>query len=175
MKKVNFTDETDSKYSTVNNYTLDSVFVATSYLIGSESVFVYDSLEVERSDTLIHYDNIKGSYSYLEIPLEISYTIIKSKKFTVNVMTGITTSILLKKQDQLMNKDGIVEDITNASVNTFFSLQTGVNGGYQLVENMTIWANFTYIKGIQPMYSKNHFPLQKVDFIGIGTGVSYKF
>ena len=127
-----------------------------------------------RTDTIFNPEIIKSSYSYVQIPIGILYSLSLSDKWVVNIKNGVSVGKLLKSQ---FNTEYGVFNKSNTSnsylKSTQFRLigQSAVGLGYHTKQ---------YVIGINPSISysfnsssKNLIVNEKHLFWGVEFGLSY--
>lgn len=117
---------------------------------------------------------VNQSFSYIEIPLEIKYTLLKRQKFSTQLVTGISSLFLSKNEIEVSstNFSGSIGEANN--LNTInFSGNIGLDINYQLFEKLQL--------NVSPMFKQqfNTFSKSANGFkpysIGIYTGIRYEF
>jgi hypothetical protein len=116
---------------------------------------------------------IKQDFSYIEIPLELSYKLL-DKKFGIEVIGGMST-LFLNKNSVFLVTNGMEMNVGKANNlnNIHFSSNVGLGFRYRILKNFT--AN------LQPMfkYQINSFSENasnfKPYFIGLYSGISFSF
>jgi hypothetical protein len=116
---------------------------------------------------------INQKMGYIEVPLELSYTVI-DKKFGVNIIAGLSTLFLNDNQIELTS-DGLTTNLGEANNlnKTHFSSNVGIGLKYRFFQSFE--ANFEPIFKYQiSTFSKDSGDF-KPYFFGLYTGVSFRF
>lgn len=163
------------------NVTLLASTINTNYninLIGNDELyFVSDPNNPDTSstsDVLVDNATIKQSFGYIEIPIEVKYTLMKKAKFSTQVVTGISSLILSKNEVGASNgnSSGFIGETTN--LNTLnFSGNIGLDINYQLLDKLQLNVNPMFKQQFNT-FSKNTKGFKPYS-IGIYTGVKYEF
>lgn len=116
---------------------------------------------------------INESISFLEIPVEVAYTFLESRKFRSKIVTGFS-SLFLQQNNTNINAENISFSTENKSINSInFSGNIGLDFQYSI--------NPQFELSINPMFKAqlNTFSKESVEFepytIGVYTGIIYKF
>lgn len=150
------------------NYNSDVSFILINNEFSSNSAFLSGANITEQKV------NLKQTFGYVEIPIEVKYTLINKQKFNTKLVSGFSTLFLNNNNILLetLNASKTIGRATNLnSIN--FSGNLGVDFNYSLNSKL----NFN----ITPMFKvhMNTFSNKANGFqpytIGIYSGLSYKF
>lgn len=142
---------------------------STSEALASNPTFSFD-----KSSDLIdgQEGNINQSYGYIEIPLEVKYALLQSKKLEFHLVSGLSTLFLTKNNLQIeTNTFSYSAGEANNLNDVNFTLNFGSNLEYHFDKK--------WYFDIAPMvkFQTNTFETRsnKPYFFGIYTGFNYKF
>ena len=118
--------------------------------------------------------NLTQTYGYIEVPLEIKYTFLESKKFKSKIVTGFS-SLFLNENDVFVDSDVLSQKVGEAnnlnSIN--FSGNFGLDFDYSINNNFKL--NFNPMFKVQlNTYSKNSNGF-KPYLLGFYSGIKYQF
>lgn len=129
--------------------------------------------DVENFSVQEQKGTVKQEFGYVEVPLELSYTIL-DKRFSIEAIGGMSTFFLTQNELSLTDNNmqmnlGKANNLNNVSY----------SGNFGVGLNYTFWKSFS--ANVQPMlkYQFNTFSEDsgnfKPYFIGVYSGISYKF
>ncbi len=194
--KIRFNNKTTDIDTSINyDYTYDSywdVFLLESYakITGNDTTWVeiYDSTWITTVDTteIAHYDtSVSGlqhnginRYSYIEIPLIIGYTFKINDNISCSFNTGIIAGIYIHAKGKTLNPD---DGKTLIALNrvpfakTRFMYTGGINVHYTLTRQWKVLAGARYRQSLNSIYAKDYALSNKMNHVGMHTGVVYKF
>ncbi len=118
--------------------------------------------------------SLSQRYSYIEIPIEIGYTLVETKKISSKIITGFS-SLFLQQNEIILSSENQVTTLGKANnLNRInFSGNLGLDIQYQLYKNFKL--------SINPMckVSLHTFTENSTDFkpfsLGIHSGIIYQF
>ncbi|TXD49903.1 outer membrane beta-barrel protein [Polaribacter sp. IC073] len=117
--------------------------------------------------------NLAQEYGYLEIPVEIKYNLLESKRLKTEIVAGFSSLFLNKNSVNLnagaLSRTGKADNLNNLN----FSGNLGFDFNYKLDKNWALHLNPMFKTQLNT-YSKNANGF-KPYFIGIYTGINYKF
>ena len=187
---VNITLTDKSYYDVFDNSYWNVIFIDSFFQTTPDTtwIFVYDSTYVPSTDSIFinDYDTTSNSanynetnkYSYLEIPLIFGYTILGSRKLSVDIKSGIITGILIRKNGKTVlptNQDEIVDISALPLIKTNFSIYLSAKINYQVNNKYRIFAEPYYKKSIKSIYNKNYLLVEKPARWGFRFGMEYLF
>lgn len=118
--------------------------------------------------------NLKQTFGYIEIPIELKYTLIEKQKFNTKLVSGFST-LFLKNNDILLETENITRSVGKATnLNKInFSGNLGIDFNYSLNSKLNL--NITPMFKIQMNTFSNTANGFQPYTIGIYSGLSYKF
>ncbi len=166
------------KTDTTVTYTEDSI---QKFDYDTIRVATYDTSFYQTTDTTIkinHYDNI-NKYSYLEIPIHLSYGF-KIEKLTLRPTVGVLIGIMINAKGYGISSENqqTVYRLKNSELpfaNISISGMLGLGIEYQLKDNLSIYTQPFYRHNFNSVY-QNSRPLQKRFYgLGLSLGMVYHF
>ncbi|MCK4638488.1 MAG: outer membrane beta-barrel protein [Bacteroidales bacterium] len=160
-------------YLNVVSFTVDPVN-PDSIILTTKTENVYDSVE--------HYSISQATnrYTYLQIPLTLSYKIWDFKRISCYLKGGAIFSILLNKYEPEVNfsdseaKIITIENQTFSRINTNWQFVAGVSFNYRLNNKLILSVEPTYKQYINSVYDKRFNPQAKRPYIiGLRTGLIF--
>lgn len=156
-----------SDFSNVNYNSDVSLIVANSNLFDSSLVLAGANI-VSQDATL------QQIYGYIEVPVEIKYTVIESSKFNTKLISGFSTLFLNKNNLSLQSSNNTRNIGTATNLNSInFSGNLGLDFNYSLNKKFNL--NITPMFKVQMNTFSNSANGFKPYTIGIYSGLSYKF
>ena len=141
-------------------------FISRSNSLLNTNDFTSFSLEDTNGEIL-------QKYGYLEIPLEVEYSVLNTKKFSVHMIAGFSSLFLNKNEIQINSNTLSISGEAN-NLNTInFSGNIGLDFEYAFRKNWTLNINPMFKTQFQT-FSENANGF-KPYFIGVYTGVKYQF
>ena len=160
-------------YLNVVSFTVDPVN-PDSIILTTKTENVYDSVE--------HYtiSQATNRYTYLQIPLTLSYKIWDFKRISCYLKGGAIFSILLNKYEPEVNfsdseaKIITIENQTFSRINTNWQFVAGVSFNYRLNNKLILSVEPTYKQYINSVYDKRFNSQAKRPYIiGLRTGLIF--
>ncbi len=162
-------------YLNVVSFTVDPVN-PDSIILTTKTENVYDSVE--------HYSISQATnrYTYLQIPLTLSYKIWDFKRISCYLKGGAIFSILLNENEPAVifsdseAKIITIENQTFSRINTNWQFVAGVSFNYRLNNKVILSVEPTYKQYINSVYDKRFNPQAKRPYIiGLRTGIILNF
>ena len=130
----------------------------------------------------VKYDSInrdikaKDHYSFVSIPLQLSYTFLIKEKIRLSATAGIRSNILLKGVTYLPNagKNDVME-VKSGFNSLSFSYLIALEAEYKLNEHAALLLQPTFIYGASSIHSKASALSQKPYGVGLTLGLRYTF
>ena len=146
----------------------DASFSLGSSIPGTNLAFLTGAKVISSTATLTQ------TYGYIEIPLELKYTFLESKKFNSKIVTGFS-SLFLKDNNVFVDSTVLSQKVGEAnnlnSIN--FSGNFGIDFDYSINNNFKL--NFNPMFKVQlNTYSKNSNGF-KPYLLGFYSGIKYQF
>lgn len=165
---INITNQLDARLANVN-------YTNTATILNVNAENFLDNVALETSSTTALAGELNQSFGYIEIPLELKYTLTNtSKKLGVNLIGGVST-LLLNKNKVFVSTSEFSSNLGEANnlnkVN--FSGNIGFDVDYKI--NKKIYINVAPMLKIHTKTfssSDNNF---KPYLFGVYTGINYKF
>jgi hypothetical protein len=165
---INITNQLDARLANVN-------YTNTATILNVNAESFLDNVALETSSTTALAGELNQSFGYIEIPLELKYTLTNtSKKLGVNLIGGVST-LLLNKNNVFVSTAEFSSNLGEANnlnkVN--FSGNIGFDVDYKI--NKYIYINVAPMLKIHTKTfssSDNNF---KPYLFGVYTGINYKF
>ncbi len=117
--------------------------------------------------------DLNQSLSYIEVPMEAKYNILQ-KKLGVNVIGGLSTYVLYRKEISMQNENGTTQLGEASNVNDVnFSGNVGLDVDYSINKKLFI--------NVSPMFKYQFNTFSKNDggfqpyYLGIYTGLNFRF
>lgn len=116
------------------------------------------------------------NFEYVEIPMNVKFNVLDdNSKFSVNIVGGISTNVLLKNRAFLQYEDQKYEIGETNNINKFiYNSNLGLGVAYKFTKkiSMNIEPNFKY--SLVPL-NKNYPIYYRPYYFTVFTGISYKF
>ncbi|HLT33130.1 MAG TPA: hypothetical protein VKZ98_05015 [Aquaticitalea sp.] len=169
FRSIGFMSQSTAAHTTISNIDMSQNAENMTYL-SSESLNKNITPEIMNTKT---QGTIDQRFGFIEVPLEVEYALV-DKKIAVNVIGGFSTLVVDKNEvysvvNGVETKIGEANNINNMSYSANFGL--GIN--YNFSERIKVNVEPTF------KYQINTFNNSSGDFqpyfIGIYTGLSYKF
>ena len=157
-----------------NNFeNINYASTSSNFSISSSNV-EKDVLLLSGANLLTAKATLIQTYGYLEIPIEATYEFIRSKKFNVHFITGIS-SLFLTKNKIAITSGSFSETLGKANNLNSFNLSgnLGVDVDYSLSQKLKLTVN-PMLKIPLKTFSKNSNGF-KPYLIGVYTGLKYQF
>ncbi|QTD36531.1 hypothetical protein JL193_10260 [Polaribacter batillariae] len=117
--------------------------------------------------------NLTQNFGYVEIPLEIKYNLLESKKFETQIVAGFS-SLFLRKNEIVLENNNFINTGQATNLNNFnFSGNFGFDFNYNFTKNWSFYVNPMF-KAQLNTFSKNANGFSPFN-IGIYTGLNYQF
>ena len=153
----------------------------TSIALNSNETYTFQNLSNQNLDinslSLTDIRSFDGSlsqkYGYVEIPVEVKYSLLENKKFTTQIVAGVSSLFLNKNEIDLstgsFSRLGKATNLNNIN----FSGNLGLDFNYNFGENWSLNLN-PMIKAQLNTFSENANGFNPY-FVGIYTGINYRF
>lgn len=148
-------------FSTGESYTLNDIST-TGFNLNSISISS-GSLDGE----------LNQSYGYIEVPIEIKYSVIEGKKLKAQLVAGFSSLFLNKNKVDLKTTTFSTSGEANNLNNINFSGNIGVDLSYKLSKKWSL--NINPMLKTQINTFKNNSNSFKPYFLGVYTGINYQF
>ncbi|WP_299119461.1 hypothetical protein [uncultured Tenacibaculum sp.] len=145
-----------------------------SFVVINNSGLSSDSMVLQSINIVDKNVNLKQTFGYIEIPLEVKYTLIEKQKFNTKLVSGFST-LFLNNNAILLERNNESSSIGRATnLNTInFSGNLGIDFNYSLNSKLNL--NITPMFKIQMNTFSNTANGFQPYTIGIYSGLSYKF
>ena len=175
-RNLDFSTNNLSVISNVSGSNLKNLNYNTevSFILVNNNALSNDSVVLNEANITAKNVNLKQTFGYIEIPIEVKYTLIEKQKFNTKLVSGFSTlflnnnSILLETN----NESNSIGRATNLnSIN--FSGNFGIDFNYSLNRKLNL--NITPMFKVQINTFSNEANGFQPYTIGIYSGLSYKF
>ncbi len=166
----------DSAVDTIWRYDVDTVIFS---ITDSTAVTVKDSevVMIVDTNTYTYFYNYINRYSYVQIPLYMSYSYDLSKRFTLNLKGGIVANILINAKGYGINFSDTYEvvDVNELPfLKLFFNFYAATGLTYHLDNRYSLCADI-YYSSSGNILDKDYFMRKKFYGTGIKLGFKYGF
>ena len=156
------------------------VSISATKKINQQNIKYNSNLEVSSNNEIMfalnqnnNNTNMKQRVEFLEIPLEIEYSILNNKKFTISAVGGSSYYLLTKNEISIENTiqgNKVIGKATNIN-DSHFSANTGIKIGYNLNKNI----NVNVQPSVKLIFNQfNHSDTKTPTLLGINFGASFK-
>lgn len=134
----------------------------------------------ENRITQVNQNSFDISFTSLEFPLQVSYQF-QRNKMHCQLSAGVAYSYLFQTRSLVFNPSDSLnvqetDDADNNRLNQHsLLLMGGVNIGYQLSKQWSLFAGPVYRYSLHSIYSKDYIIRQQPYYLGIEFGVKYSF
>lgn len=165
-------------YSSINYIQKDTTYRYEENTYGlytyskRNGIFKIDTSRIKLQDTILLItektitdksttkENGSTNFSYIEIPFQIGYNIFKTKKFSLNAMTGASVGVLSQRKGFFINNENVLYKAESKEI--IFNYLLSLDFNYEIIDNvsLSISPHFKYnldnlspLKGIKRKYS----------------------
>ncbi len=175
VQKIGYSNSNLSVLNNVRGASLENVEHSSEpvfLLSTSDTALDANSLSTSRVETT--EASLQQNYSYIEIPVEVKYTFLESKKFTSQVVTGVS-SLFLNQNEVVLNSEAQSQSLGKANnLNTInFSGNLGIDLQYSINKKLKIAVNPMFKVQLNT-FSKNANGFRPYT-IGVYSGLIYQF
>lgn len=174
-QKVGFTNKNLSVMANVRGAGLESVELTSSpLLILSQSNNATDVNTLSSASIVTSEASLNQTYSYIEVPIELKYAVLKTSKFNTKIVTGFS-SLFLNQNEVSVTSERISQTIGKASnLNTLnFSGNLGLDLEYSINKKIKFVVNPMFKIHLNT-FSKNSNGFKPYT-LGVYSGISYQF
>jgi len=176
FQKLNYATNNLTVVSNISGNNFENInYASTSSNFSiSSSNAEKDVLLLSGANLLTDQATLIQTYGYLEIPIEATYEFIRSKKFNIHFITGISSLFLTKNKIEITS-NSFSETLGKANNLNSFNLSgnIGVDFDYALYPKLKLTVN-PMLKIPLKTFSKNSNGF-KPYLIGVYTGLKYQF
>ncbi|SEC48018.1 Outer membrane protein beta-barrel domain-containing protein [Tenacibaculum sp. MAR_2009_124] len=175
VQKIGYSNSNLSVLNNVRGASLENVEHNSepAFLLStSETALDANSLSTSRVETT--RASLQQNYSYIEIPVEVKYTFLESKKFSSQIVTGVS-SLFLNQNEVILSSETQSQSLGKASnLNTInFSGNLGIDLQYSINKKLKIAINPMFKVQLNT-FSKNDNGFRPYT-IGVHSGLIYQF
>lgn len=174
LQEINFSNTKVSAIATISSSASSAVF-------NNGNSFSFNEKDTQSADfisnALVSRTSLNGdlnqTYGYLEIPIEVKYNFLQTKKFNTEVVAGFS-SLFLNKNEIMLNSQFITTTGKATNLNTInFSGNLGFDFNYLLNQKWSLNVN-PMLKAQLHTFSENSNGFLPFN-LGIYSGIKYKF
>lgn len=142
----------------------------------SNWVFIDTAWQLVEYDSIYRDFNVKDQYSFLSIPLQLSYTFLQKGKLKLSAAVGLRSNILIKGATYLANaqKSDVIK-VTSGFNKISFMYQLSLEAAYQWNERMALVMQPTFVYGATSIHTKSSSLQQKPYGVGLTIGLRFTF
>lgn len=141
-----------------------------------EMVYVDSSWQQVEVDSINRASKTKDKYSFISIPLQVSYTFIKREKISFAGTAGIRTNILWSGVTHIANQNQSDVIELKSGFNTIsFSYLLELEAAYKLNEHTALLLQPTFVYAATSIHNKASALSQKPYGIGVAVGMRVTF
>ncbi|CAM1360376.1 outer membrane beta-barrel protein [Tenacibaculum xiamenense] len=175
VQKIGYSNDNLSVLNDVRGASLQNVEHSSEPLFllsTSETPLDANSISTSRVETT--NASLLQNYSYIEIPVEVKYTFLESKKFSSQIVTGVS-SLFLNQNEVVLNSETQSQSLGKANnLNTInFSGNLGIDLQYSINKKLKIAVNPMFKVQLNT-FSKNANGFRPYT-IGVYSGLIYQF
>jgi len=193
-EKVNYSNWIFGNTNTVNNswsYTADSITTVSNYYIQGNQFdqtnvqFLTDSTLVTDSVTVYGQKaadvtgiNSRTMISYIEIPLVIDYEILKTKRFSAAIRTGVSIGFVQQKRGFYLDvNQEEFRDLNTFTTfrSTIWNARIGADFNYFIVPKTSVFIRPEFRTSLQSTFKTEAGIQQKYRAFGVMVGISKSF
>jgi hypothetical protein len=144
---------------------------------------VFDMIEETVYDSVPHIavSEQTNSYTYLDIPAGIGFTVLDSRRFSLTVRTGIKFSWLIGKNEPTADfsitgaEDVYIDRLVPARMNTSWRFTAGLEASYLLTGRLSLHLEPAFEQYLNSVYvNSSDYQAGKPYLIGVNVGVRYR-
>ncbi|OSY88996.1 hypothetical protein WH52_04870 [Tenacibaculum holothuriorum] len=175
QQNVDFSANNLAVVSNVTGSDLNNVNYSSdvSFLISNNET-LSDAVVLSGANIVSHNATLQQTYGYIEVPIEVKYTVLQNEKFNTRLISGFST-LFLNKNNLSLESSNTTRNVGKAtnlnSVN--FSGNFGLDFNYSLNKNFNL--NISPIFKVQMNTFSNSANGFRPYTIGVYSGLSYKF
>lgn len=142
----------------------------------SQLVYIDSTWQNIEVDSINRDIKTKDQYSFISIPLQVSYTFLLKEKIKLSVTAGIRSNVLIKGVTYLPNaaKTNVVE--TKSGFNSIsFTYLLALEAAYKLGEHTDLLLQPAFLYGASSIHNKASGISQKPYGVGITVGLRFTF
>ncbi|KAB1160399.1 hypothetical protein F7018_00555 [Tenacibaculum aiptasiae] len=145
-----------------------------SFILISNNELSSDSVVLNGINIIENNVSLKQTFGYIEVPIELKYTLIEKQKFNTKLVSGFSTLFLNDNNIYIETKDKIKDVGTATNLSSInFSGNLGLDFNYSLNNKLNL--NITPMFKVQMNTFSNTANGFQPYTIGIYSGLSYKF
>lgn len=174
LQEINFSNQQVNAVATISTNT-------TSVVFNSGNAFSFNENRIQSNDitnnSLVARTGLSGdlsqTYGYIEIPIEVKYNFVQSKKFSTEIVAGFS-SLFLNKNEIILNSQFLTTSGKATNLNTLnFSGNIGFDFNYSLNKKWFLNLN-PMLKAHLHTFSENSNGFAPFN-VGLYSGVKYQF
>lgn len=174
LQEINFSNQQVNAVATISTNT-------TSVVFNSGNAFSFNESRIQSNDitnnSLVARTSLSGdlsqTYGYIEIPIEVKYNFVQSKKFSTEIVAGFS-SLFLNKNEIILNSQFLTTSGKATNLNTLnFSGNIGFDFNYSLNKKWFLNLN-PMLKAHLHTFSENSNGFAPFN-VGLYSGVKYQF
>ncbi|QTE21578.1 hypothetical protein [Polaribacter cellanae] len=133
----------------------------------------FDASSTTLSSIVTFNGNLTQNFGYVEIPIEIKYNLLESKKFETKIVAGFS-SLFLRKNEIILKNNNFINSGEATNLNNInFSGNFGFDFNYNFNKNWSFYVNPMF-KAQLNTFSENANGFSPFN-MGIYTGINYQF
>jgi opacity protein-like surface antigen len=156
-----------------------------SFRVNPESPgeIIFDMSEKTVYDSVPHLvvSEQTNSYTYLDVPLGIGFTVVDGRRFALTVRTGVKFSWLIGKNEPTADfsitgaEDVFIDRLVPARTNTNWRFTAGLEASYLLTGRLSLRLEPAFEQYLNSVYhSSPDYQAGKPYLIGVNVGVRYR-
>jgi len=151
--------------------------IGDSIIINGTDTVIKHNIPVQILTTVYSANANKTSYTYLQIPVFIGYTI-PINKLELDFTTGLIFNQLIKSKGNYKQfETNKVVDYSNKNSaplrKNYFTAQLSIGASYSINDKIKLLLNLPFAIGLQSIYTNTYVANRKVNMIGAEVGVRF--
>lgn len=174
LQEIGFSNNQVAVVSSASNSSSTIAFNTNeSYTFQNVSNQSFNANSISLTNLRSFNGNLSQKYGYIEIPVEVKYNLLESKKFTTQIVAGFSSLFLNKNEVDVSTGSFSRKGEANNLNNINFSGNLGLDFNYDFGKNWSLHLN-PMIKTQLNTFSENANGF-KPYFVGIYTGIHFRF
>lgn len=183
IQSINTTPLTsiDTTFVQYFNYYQGNEYVQTQSILSFDTLMVSDTTTTQgwvTGNLPAEYSGGRNQYTYIEIPLHVSYKWIESKRWNSEMYGGVSLGIFQKARGFVPTRDlstfERLEDVSEFR-KTVWNFRFGIRANYKLGQHLSAWAGIEQRNMLQSIFTGSQGVNQRYRSIGVQVGVNWTF